>query len=145
MRSNSNRSMSSRLIRSITFFCGCSTNCRPQSRHLNRCLPLWIRPFFTVGEDAQIGQAGRSGNTSKNSTFRSLHLGHYPWSTTSTANTRVCKKKACRSQHRSRQSPGVNGSFRSQTPTESASNLSSGLPSQINRSDLSGLNYHSKY
>lgn len=41
-----------------TINCGCSTNCRPHSWHLNRCLPLWIRPFLTVWEDAQVGQAG---------------------------------------------------------------------------------------
>lgn len=42
----------------MTFLLGCSTNCPPQSRHLNRCLPLWMRPFLTVLVDAQMGQAG---------------------------------------------------------------------------------------
>lgn len=37
-----------------------------------------MRPFLIVWQDAQVGQAGMSENTSKNSTFLSLHFGHYP-------------------------------------------------------------------
>jgi len=35
-------------------------NCRPHSWHLKRCLPLSMRPFLTVREDVQMGQAGMS-------------------------------------------------------------------------------------
>gem|GEM_PF-2597445 len=32
----------------------------PSQTPLNRCLPLWMRPFLTVREEAQVGQAGMS-------------------------------------------------------------------------------------
>ena len=47
--------------KSIAFLVGCSMNGRPQSRHFNLCLPLWMRPFLTVWEDAQMGQVGMGG------------------------------------------------------------------------------------
>ena len=72
MPSRSNRSVNPRVAWSITFFCGCSTNCRPHSWHLNRCLPLWMRTFLTVWEEAQMGQAGMEGEQPK-----TLLLHHY--------------------------------------------------------------------
>jgi hypothetical protein len=47
--------------KSIAFLVGGSMNCRPQSRHLNLCLPLWMRPFLSVWEDAQMEQVGMGG------------------------------------------------------------------------------------
>ena len=63
--------------KSIAFLVSCSMNCRPQSRHLNLCLPLWMRPFLTVWEDAQMGQVGMGGEQPE-----TLLLHHYIFNTT---------------------------------------------------------------
>lgn len=82
MRSNNNLSINSRVAESIIFFCECSTNCRPHSWQRNRCLPLWIRPFFTLRTEEQLGQTGIGRDRSITSsyyyssiiTFRALPL-----------------------------------------------------------------------
>ncbi|MFE4105825.1 hypothetical protein ACFVKH_06025 [Almyronema epifaneia S1] len=57
-RSKSNRSISYRVAWLMTFWVDFSMNCHPQSWHLKRCLPLWMRLFLTVLADAQMGQTG---------------------------------------------------------------------------------------
>ena len=47
------------------------------SRPLNLCLLLWMRPFLTVWEEAQMGQVGMGGEQPE-----TLLLLHYIFNTT---------------------------------------------------------------
>ena len=63
--------------KSIAFLVGCSMDYRLLSRPLNLCLLLWMRPFLTVWEEAQMGQVGMGGEQRE-----TLLLHHYIFNTT---------------------------------------------------------------